>query len=353
VLTEFTGSGATQFSPINGYLGDDAGSYLVTIDGTIQHPGAVDGAYTIDAANGGRITFASAPAVGALITVRVVRGQSGATGAQGTQGPSGAQGLQGVSGIPGEAGAVGATGATGPGTVSSVGISSTNLTVTNSPVTGAGTIGVNLPASGVVAGTYGDSGSVGSFSVNQFGQLTGATSSLIALTTAQISGLAASATTNTTNASNITSGTLATAQLPASGVTPGTFGSSAAIPVLTVDSLGRITSANTAGISVKAFINFNGTGTPAIRTSLNVSSITDFGVGNFGFTFTSPLASANYVVAGNASVTTTNGLGLVTLFFNSLGNARVAPLASDFRIYISNVVSAATDPQDVCLIVCQ
>jgi hypothetical protein len=199
---------------------------------------------------------------------------------------------------------------------------------------------------------------VGAFTVNQFGQLTGATSSIIAITTAQISGLAASAITDTTNASNIISGTLATAQLPASGVTPGTFGSSAAIPVLTVDALGRITSANTAGVSggaqsVKAFINFNGTGTPAIRTSLNVSSITDFGVGNFGFTFTSPLASANYVVAGNASVTTTNGLGVVTLFFNSLGNTRVAPSASDFRIYISNVVSAATDPQDICLTVCQ
>jgi hypothetical protein len=306
---------------------------------------------------------------------------------------------------------IGISGSAG-GTVTSVGITSSTLSVTNTPVTVTGDIGLELPtvlspdtvgssaaipvitadaqgritalataaisglsATGVVAGTYGDSGSVGSFSVNQFGQLTGATSSLIAISsaqitgvlatsqiptisTSQISGLAASATTNTTNASNITSGTLATAQLPASGVTPGTFGSSAAIPVLTVDALGRITSANTADVSggtqsVKAFINFNGSGTPAIRASLNVSSITDFGVGNFGFTFTSPLASANYVVAGNASVTTTNGLGVVTLFFNSLGNTRVAPSASDFRIYISNVVSAATDPQDICLTVCQ
>lgn len=42
---------------------------------------------------------------------------------------------------------------TGSGTVTSVGISSTNLTITNTPVTGSGVIAVNMPALGT-AGTY-------------------------------------------------------------------------------------------------------------------------------------------------------------------------------------------------------
>ena len=38
--------------------------------------------------------------------------------------------------------------------------------------------------------------------------------------------------------------------------------------------------------SAKAWVNFNGTGTVAIRASFNVSSITDNGVGNHTINFT-------------------------------------------------------------------
>ena len=51
---------------------------------------------------------------------------------------------------------------------------------------------------------------------------------------------------NSLDAGNITSGTLGTARLPASGVTPGTYGSSTAIPVFYVDAAGNITEATTA-----------------------------------------------------------------------------------------------------------
>jgi hypothetical protein len=48
----------------------------------------------------------------------------------------------------------------------------------------------------------------------------------------------------------------------------------------------------------KAWVNFNGTGTVAIRASYNVSSITDNGTGDYTVNFTSALADANYAVVG-------------------------------------------------------
>lgn len=51
----------------------------------------------------------------------------------------------------------------------------------------------------------------------------------------------------------------------------------------------------------KAWVNFDGTGTVAIRASGNVSSITDSGVGTYIVNFTNTFADANYSVAGTAS----------------------------------------------------
>ena len=45
---------------------------------------------------------------------------------------------------------------------------------------------------------------------------------------------------------------------------------------------------------LKAWVNFNGTGTVAIRSSFNVSSITDNGTGNYTVNFTTALADGNY-----------------------------------------------------------
>ena len=44
----------------------------------------------------------------------------------------------------------------------------------------------------------------------------------------------------------------------------------------------------------RAWVNFNGTGTVAIRASGNVSSITDNGVGDYTVNFTTPMLDANY-----------------------------------------------------------
>lgn len=48
----------------------------------------------------------------------------------------------------------------------------------------------------------------------------------------------------------------------------------------------------------RAWVNFNGTGTVAIRASGNVSSITDNGTGNYTVNFTTAMPDANYSAVG-------------------------------------------------------
>ncbi len=54
---------------------------------------------------------------------------------------------------------------------------------------------------------------------------------------------------------------------------------------------------NTSGVEVytaKAWVNFNGTGTVAIRAAGNVSSITDNGTGDYTVNFTTAMPDTNY-----------------------------------------------------------
>lgn len=60
------------------------------------------------------------------------------------------------------------------------------------------------------------------------------------------------------------------------------------------------------GNAVKAWVNFNGTGTVAIRASFNVSSITDNGTGDYTVNFTNALADANFDVNGTCSSISAN-----------------------------------------------
>jgi len=49
----------------------------------------------------------------------------------------------------------------------------------------------------------------------------------------------------------------------------------------------------------KAWVNFNGTGTVAIRDSYNVSSITDVATGKYNINFATAMANINYSAALN------------------------------------------------------
>jgi len=61
-----------------------------------------------------------------------------------------------------------------------------------------------------------------------------------------------------------------------------------------------------AGQLCRAWVNFNGTGTVAIRASFNVSSITDNGVGLYTVNFTTAMVDANYSIVYSNDANGTN-----------------------------------------------
>jgi hypothetical protein len=99
------------------------------------------------------------------------------------------------------------------------------------------------------------------------------------------------------------------------------------------------------GTTCKAWVNFNGTFTVAIRASFNVSSITDNGTGDYTVNFTTALADANYALFG-----ITGNLGGNT-DSNPVGfNDKVtAPTSSSARINVGTRGWPATDQQRVSL----
>lgn len=92
--------------------------------------------------------------------------------------------------------------------------------------------------------------------------------------------------------------------------------------------------------SAKAWVNFNGTGTVAIRASFNVSSITDNGVGDYTVNFTTAMADANYSMSANAALEGNSGA-----YVNPFTNATY--LAGSIRLRVANQVPTAYDSPNV------
>jgi hypothetical protein len=74
-----------------------------------------------------------------------------------------------------------------------------------------------------------------------------------------------------------------------------------------VDSL-TTASGSAPSYSARAWVNFNGTGTVAIRASGNVSSITDNGTGQYTVNFTTAMSDVNYSSVGMAGSQTNSGV---------------------------------------------
>jgi hypothetical protein len=92
----------------------------------------------------------------------------------------------------------------------------------------------------------------------------------------------------------------------------------------------------------RAWVNFNGTGTVAIRASGNVSSITDNGTGRYQINLTTSMPNADYIITGNCS---NRSGGTMFVAINSVaGSLSTLPTVDDFIVVTcSSSNSAAFD----------
>lgn len=176
-----------------------------------------------------------------------------------------------------------------------------------------------------VAGSYANSGAVGSSGLTMttarvLGRTTAGTGAPEELTAAQVRtllSLVAIATSG--SAADITTGDLAAARIAAA------LNASGAAPFF----------------ACRAWVNFNGTGTVAIRASGNVSSITDNGVGDYTVNFTTAMPDANYVGTGLGSTIGTDG--------RRISEGGAARTTTAFRVSTENSAGANTDATHVNL----
>jgi len=87
--------------------------------------------------------------------------------------------------------------------------------------------------------------------------------------------------------------------------------------------------------SAKAWVNFNGTGTVAIRRAFNVSSITDNGTGDYTVNFTNAMVDANYSAQYMLSES--------RQFIKTTANGGADQTASQFRLQSLSASGVATD----------
>jgi hypothetical protein len=98
--------------------------------------------------------------------------------------------------------------------------------------------------------------------------------------------------------------------------------------------------------SAKVWVNFNGTGTIAVRESLNVSSLTDNGTGSYAVNFTAAMSSGTYMYS--------NSVGDASLHLGPSNFTSFAKTTTSFATgsrYVSDLSGSATanDADDVCV----
>ena len=93
----------------------------------------------------------------------------------------------------------------------------------------------------------------------------------------------------------------------------------------------------------RAWVNFNGTGTVAIRASGNVTSITDNGVGRYTVNFTTAMPDANYSVVGTAMSVSESSLPVVTKRTNADGQGALTTTAAPLSTWDIGTVLVDTD----------
>jgi hypothetical protein len=94
----------------------------------------------------------------------------------------------------------------------------------------------------------------------------------------------------------------------------------------------------------RAWVNFNGTGTVAIRGSGNVTSITDNGTGDYTVNFTVAMPDANYQVSGIGCTSSGNSWGSISLATAVQGGTDPTTTAVRIRTTNSNATTLIDVP---------
>ena len=95
--------------------------------------------------------------------------------------------------------------------------------------------------------------------------------------------------------------------------------------------------------TAKAWVNFNGTGTVAIRASYNVSSITDNGTGDYTVNYTTAMTDSSYSVVSTAQRGDGAG-GIIGQVQGTTSNAYTSITTTSARIKTINVAENPVDP---------
>jgi hypothetical protein len=107
------------------------------------------------------------------------------------------------------------------------------------------------------------------------------------------------------NAATVSDNSVSTAKIINGNVTADKIGTAA----VTAAKLSGVQSGSAPIYGARAWVNFNGTGTVAIRASGNVSSITDNSTGDYTLNFTTAMPDASYSLVGTSIAYDTSQTG--------------------------------------------
>ena len=110
------------------------------------------------------------------------------------------------------------------------------------------------------------------------------------------------------------------------------------ITVTNIKATGETASRAVSGVAA-AWVNFNGTGTIAIRDSQNISGLTDGGTGVYAITYSSSLANDDYGYQINGTSSTAGGITKLTSASGSI-------TTSDIDVQALNAAQSAYQDND-------
>lgn len=238
---------------------------------------------------------------------------------------------------------------------------SSNWVAFQAPTTVASNVTWTLPAADGTSGQF--------LSTNGSGTLGWSGTTTTFASTSEVGGThttgsVTSGTTSLTVAS--ATGIVAGMYVVGEGIAPGTTVSSIASTTVTLSANANTTLSSdpvafyiadkslspglVAGQLCRAWVNFNGTSTVAIRASYNVSSITDNGTGDYTVNFTTAMPDANYSVGvGTGLVGSGAGAGPTQLFASGGTLTDVPPTTTSIRITTLNYSGIFADLSRICV----